>query len=410
MRHNIFVNGSGRRTSEPATIAVAAAQHTLTELLLYLAKQVKHHFPNSNPYGMTLTQGDLADLEKMKDAFLDLNVVQIMGTTPTGETHQNAIRRTLIASSRKWAQHVLETPLAWGIHTLYIVITVGWAIPFSQTIPLAKTILGLVMWATSIPQDTFFLEIVIPKVELVDIAIYIFGPWFWTLALRYFQGRQLLARTGKRTLIIGDVPWVSKLLKSYVSKLFSLSYGIASLEVHGANPSDDLLHDFGHRVVRGTLLFLGLPDGRRGQKQKQQESAVIMTGKQVDGVRNINVGPEVVVMGANPEIARKGFSNAIVLAGNNEDFDFKNQNTEDRKTLIEDLRESRFGAFERLLASYVFFWALAKKVASFPFLRYQYWKSQSRTKIMTTAAPVAGMSVLTVVSQKLHKEQTITPN
>ncbi|MGL5793021.1 MAG: hypothetical protein ACRC06_01190 [Waterburya sp.] len=35
---------------------------------------------------------------------------------------------------------------------------------------------------------------------------------------------------------------------------------------------------------------------------------------------------------------------------------------------------------------------MAQKVASFPCLRYQHWKSQSRTKIMTTAAPVAGIS------------------
>ncbi|PSM51046.1 hypothetical protein C7Y66_00725 [Chroococcidiopsis sp. CCALA 051] len=402
VRHNIFVNGSGRRTSEPATIAVAAAQHTLTELLLYLAKQVKHHFPDSSPFGMTLTQESLAALEKMKDDFLDINVVQIMGTTPTGNTIETAIRRTLIAGGRTWALHILETPLAWGIHALYVAITVGWAIPFGHTIPLAKTILDLIVWAAHIPQDALFLGIVNPVVSLIDIAIYIFGSWLWTLGLRYFQGRQLLARIGKRTLVIGDVPWVSKLLKSYVSKLFSLSYGIASLEVHGANPEDDLLHDFGHRVVRGTLLFLGVPDGRRGQKQKHQENAAIMTGKQADGVRNIDVGPEVVVMGANPEIARKGFSSAIVLEGNDEYFYFRNaafyfkeQNAEDQKELIEDLRESRFGAFERLLASYVFFWALAKKVASFPFLRYQHWKSQSRTKIMTTAAPVAGMSVET---------------
>lgn len=401
-RHNIFVNGSGRRTSEPATVAVAAAQHTLTELLFYLAKQVKRHFPDSNPFGMTLTEESLAALEKMKDDFLDINVVQIMGTTPTGNTIETSIRRTLIAGGRKWALHILEAPLAWGIHALYVAITVGWAIPFGHTIPLAKTILGLIVWIAHVHQDAFFLGIVNPIVNLIDIAIYIFGSWLWTLGLRYFQGRQLLARIGKRTLVIGDVPWVSKLLKSYVSKLFSLSYGIASLEVHGANPEDDLLHDFGHRVVRGTLLFLGVPDGRRGQKQKQKENAAIMTGKQADGVRNIDVGPEVVVMGANPEIARKGFSSAIVLEGNDEYFYFRNaafylkdQNAEDQKEIIEDLRESRFGAFERLLASYVFFWALAKKVASFPLLRYQHWKSQSRTKIMTTAAPVAGMSVAT---------------
>ncbi|AFY93232.1 hypothetical protein Cha6605_2146 [Chamaesiphon minutus PCC 6605] len=58
-------------------------------------------------------------------------------------------------------------------------------------------------------------------------------------------------------------------------------------------------------------------------------------------------------------------------------------------SVVAELRESRFGSFERLLASYVLFWALSKHVASFPLLRYQHWKSQSRTRIMTTAAPVA---------------------
>ena len=398
LRHNIFVNGSGRRTSEPATIAVAAAQQTLTELLFYLAKQVKYHFPDSNPFGMTLTAESLIALEKMKDDFLDINVVKIMGITLTGKVIETSVRRTLITGGHKWALHVLETPLAWLIHALYIAITVGWSIPFGYEIPLATTLLRLIIWATNIPQDGFLIFLVKPVVTLVDIAIYIFGSWLWTLGIRYFQGRQLLARTGKRTLVIGDVPWVSKLLTSYVSKLFSLSYGIASLEVHGANPGDDLLHNFGHRVVRGTLLFLGVPDGRWREKQKQKENAVIMTGKQADGVRNINVGPEVVVMGANPEIARKGFSNAIVLEGSDQHFSFSDRSAEDQKVLIEDLRESRFGAFERLLASYIFFWALAKKVASFPVLSYQHWKSQSRTKIATTAAPVAGVNIATLKS------------
>ena len=55
---------------------------------------------------------------------------------------------------------------------------------------------------------------------------------------------------------------------------------------------------------------------------------------------------------------------------------------------------------ERLLASYVFFWTLAKKVAAFPCLKYEYWKSQSRTKVMTTASPVGGLDL-----GKLKKER-----
>jgi hypothetical protein len=54
---------------------------------------------------------------------------------------------------------------------------------------------------------------------------------------------------------------------------------------------------------------------------------------------------------------------------------------------------SRYGSFRRLLTGYLFFWALVKRVASFPLLRYSFWRSQSRTKIMTTAAPVSATSL-----------------
>jgi hypothetical protein len=57
--------------------------------------------------------------------------------------------------------------------------------------------------------------------------------------------------------------------------------------------------------------------------------------------------------------------------------------------LLASLRESRFHALQRLLASYLFFWALARRVATLPLLGYDFWKSQSRTKIMTTAAPIS---------------------
>lgn len=404
-RHKIFVNSSGRRTAEPATVAVAAAEHTLTELLFYVAKQIRIAFPDSTPFGMTLTKESLDILEKIKQDFLDVNVVQIMGITPTGKAIETATKQKLLKGGRKWALHITESPTAWAIHAFYVLITVGWAIPFGHTIPLAKTVLGLILWVGNIPQDWFLLEIINPVVTLIDIAIYIFGSWLWTLSLRFFQGREILARMGKRTLVIGDVFWVNQLLKSYVSKLFALSYGIASIEIHGANPQDDLLHDFAHRVVRGTLLFLGIPDGRRNHKFKQRESTAIMTGKQANGIRNINVGPEVLVMGSNPEIAHKGFTNAILLESNDDAYYFKNHIGEDQKEIIEELRESRFSAFERLLASYVFFWALAKKVASFPLIRYQHWKSQSRTKIMTTAAPVAGIS-LANAETKSSSQQT----
>ena len=63
------------------------------------------------------------------------------------------------------------------------------------------------------------------------------------------QGRPLLARLGRRTVLILDMPYVHQLLEAYVSKLFALSYGAASVDVHGADPTDTFVHSFTHRQV-----------------------------------------------------------------------------------------------------------------------------------------------------------------
>jgi len=387
-RYRIFVNGSDRRTAEPSTLAVAAALQTLTELLFYLAKQMRHDFPNCNPLGMTLTTESLMVLAMMKEDFLSRNVLGIIGTNSQGESIKSTTNQALLKNGRHWANHVTETPLVWAIHALYIVISVGWTIPFGHPLPLVKTLLGLILNAIALsPELTAFLT---PIITIADIGVYIFGAWLWTLIIRCYQGRQLLARTGKRTLVIGDVTWLNKMLQAYVSKLFSLSYGIATIEVHSANPQDHLLHAFGHRVVRGTLIWLGIPDGRRSKEQQAAENAVIMTGKQANGVRNLNISAEIVAIGHSPRIAQQNFSKSLVLDSNNDGIYFRNAAVTEQKEQIEQLRESCFGSFERLLTGYVFFWAMAKKVASFPLLKYEHWKSQSRTKVMTTASPVGG--------------------
>jgi hypothetical protein len=386
----IFVNGSRRRIAEASTVTVAAAGQTLTELLLYLAKQIRHSFPNSRPLGMSLTAESLKVLIMMKKDFLNKNIIQIIGATAQGELIPLNSRHTLIQNGRFWAKHIVETPLAWAIQALYILISVGWVIPFGHTQPLVKTLSDLILKPV-LPQG--WSEIIAPIITLADIAVYIFGVWLWTLAIRYFQGRQLFARMGKRTLVIGDVFWVNKLLESYVSKLFSLSYGICTIEVHGENPQNHLLHAFGHRVVRGTLIWLGIPDGRRSKQHEIAENAVIMTGKQANGVKNFKFGAEIVAVGQNPAIASHGFSQSLVFNSNKDSVYFRNPAVVKQKEQIEQLRESCFGSFERLLAGYIFFWALAKKVASFPFLKYEYWKSQSRTNVMTTATPVSGIGL-----------------
>ncbi len=368
----LFTTGAGRRRAEPATATVAAMHQTLTELLFALCHQVQQAFPGRQPLGLRLGSDGLTLLENMEDHLFLQDVAAIVGTDPKGQPLATATSRRLVRSGRRWALHVLETPIAWAIHALYILISVGWGLPLFQT--FTPSLLG----PASLP---------------ADIALYIFGPWCWTVVLRLAQGRQPLARTGRRTLVIGEVPGVQQLLGNYVSKLFALSFGVTALDVHTADPGDHLLHLYAHRLVRGTLLFLGLPDGRCSRRQRDRERAVILAARQADGIRHLRTGPEIVALGSDPAISAEPFTTAVVLpspvhAGCAEaqqlpPHPFRNDD------LIEAIRESRFGSFRRLLGGYVFFWAMARRVASLPLLRFDWWKSQSRTKVMTTAAPVS---------------------
>jgi hypothetical protein len=386
----IFTNESGRRTVEPATASVTAIHQTLTELIFYLTRRMQKYFAEGQPLGMTLSPAGLMLLEQ-ENEFLQQNITEMVGTSATGQSQTSHLHQQLIQGGKTWAVHITEAPLAWAIHSLYVLVTVGWAIPFGYTIPLVQTIFRGIQLVLPLPTESLAYKIVSPIVTVADIIVYIFGAWFWTMGLRIIQKRQLFARTGKRTLVIGDTHWIHQILKNYVSKLFSLSYGIASLEIHGDNPQDHLLHNFGHRVVRGTLLFLGVPDGRRNPKYQSQENSVLMTGKQSSGIHNLKTGPEIVAVGANPSIGKQGFAGSIVLPSTLSTLTKHQPQIPDK--VVETLRESRFGSFRRLIASYVFFWALAKQVASFPVLKYSFWKSQSRSKIMTTAAPVAAIDL-----------------
>lgn len=252
-----------------------------------------------------------------------------------------------------------------------------------------QTVWNALIDAFGLSSDWLLIQALSGALAMADLGIYIFGPWLWTIGLRLAQGRQVLARAGKRTLVIGETPWVHQILSNFVSKLFSLSYGVTSLEVQAANPQDDLVHSYAHRIVRGTLLFLGIPDGRCSEQQRSEETAAMMAGRQAHGIQHLKTGPEILLVGSNPSIGTKGFAKGIVLPSPVhkacEEFGTDHQGDK----IMESLRESRFGSFRRLLASYIFFWSMAQTVASLPLLKYEFWKSQSRTKVMTTAAPVS---------------------
>jgi hypothetical protein len=385
----MITTSGGRRTAEPATASVAALHHTLTELLFCVCRQIQVAFPQHQPFGMKLSIQDLFVLEGMEDHLFLQSVVNITGTDCQRDPKPSRLYQQLVEGGHQWGLHVVEYPIAWAIQALYVAITVGWAIPFGHPIPPLQTIGNSLIQVFNLNANSILIHDLSVLLALADLVIYIFGPWFWTLGLRLAQGRQVLARTGKRTLVIGDTPWVHQVLCNFVSKLFSLSYGVASIEVHGTNPQDDLVHCYAHRVVRGTLVYLGIPDGRFSEMQNSQELATIMAGRQSHGIQHLSTDPEILMVGSNPSIEDKGFGKAIILPSQGGKAWEEIGSDDPSVHVLESLRESRFGSFLRLLSSYIYFWSMAKTVASLPLLKYEFWKSQSRTKVMTTAAPVS---------------------
>lgn len=379
----LFTTGAGRRRAEAATATVAAMHQSLTELLFCLSRELLQAFPDEQhrPLGMRLSRDELMHLENVESQYFLQESREILGVDGQGQRSPTAISRQLERAGSGWAQHVLETPIAWAVHAFYILISVTFGLPLFQTLTQA------VVQGMTLSQGWLTGTLLGGALE-ADIAFYVFGPWCWTLALRCCQGRPLLARTGRRSLVVGEAPWIHPLLTNYISKLFSLSFGIASLDVQGGDAGDHLLHTHAHRVVRGTLLFLGIPDGRCSTLQRAEANAVLLTARQSDGIRHWGTGPEIVAIGSEPSITTGPFRRSLLLPST-----IHGGCAEERvpptSEVVDYLRESRFGAFRRLLASYVFFWAMARDVARLPLLGFKWWRSQSRTRVMTTAAPVS---------------------
>jgi hypothetical protein len=97
--------------------------------------------------------------------------------------------------------------------------------------PLAWTLLGLVL-------------------QLLDAILFGYLVKLFTYGTRFFGGRPIWARIGKRTLVIVETPCNHQLLENFVSKLFSQAYSFVSIDVHGASGLDHFVHRFTHRVVR----------------------------------------------------------------------------------------------------------------------------------------------------------------
>jgi hypothetical protein len=312
----VFSTGAGWRAAEPASVSSLTTHHLLTELLLHLARGMLND-PElaargvTKPLGLRLDATDVADLTTISEAFVGAAVPCLTGVDARGGDMVTDARAALLKQGRAWGWNVLEAPVVWAFVASYIALAVIFGIPLFRVM-LNFAIRSLT--GQGIHYDAWRPDFTAPEwsgrvrtytalyyvAGALDAALFIFLPAMATLALRAAQGRQLLARVkGRRCVVIADVPYVHQMLEVYLSKLFSLSYGIASLDVHGANGTDHFVHRYTHRVARGILLAFGRPDGRLCSQTKC-ESWVLMSMLQARTIANLGAGPEVVTVGHNP--------------------------------------------------------------------------------------------------------------
>ena len=117
--------------------------------------------------------------------------------------------------------------------------------------------------------------------------------------LRLVQRLPWLHRVAGRSVVVGDVPWVAQSLEAFVSKCFALSYSVASVAVSSGNPCDHLVHRHTHRVVRGTLLAVGRPDGRLNALASA-ENTICLAVNQASSIQSLGVTCESLTLGHNP--------------------------------------------------------------------------------------------------------------
>ena len=289
----VFTNFCGCRPAEPCSLTVAATHQVLTQILLYLMYAVRHYEP-----GLPRIAGSSFHIEEVRELeTLNRNTLDALErlATPGNET-----RASLLKQGDAWARHVLEGPIAWILSAVYILLTV-----VSGFTPLSLAALGVCYafsgtwgWGALFEVDAH-LDPIKYAVGLVDAVIYAFLPWWITVVLRVVQGRPWHHRVAGRSLLVGDIPWVAQSIEAYVSKLFALSYSIASLGVASGNPADHLVHRHTHRVVRGGLLAVGRPDGRLNALSST-ESTVCLSVCQASSIQNMGVTLESYTLGHNP--------------------------------------------------------------------------------------------------------------
>mmetsp|Transcript_11734 Transcript_11734/g.25753 ORF Transcript_11734/g.25753 Transcript_11734/m.25753 type:complete len:726 (+) Transcript_11734:2053-4230(+) len=286
LNSHIFTTDVGLRPAEPCSISVVATQQLLTNLFSHICIILLSNPNFRDVSGAIITERDLEELERCNIENIGA-LEKIVGFDSDGnelfkemKTTENELREM----GALWAKHVLENAKAycWCFVYVFVTVTTGW--------PVARAVSN----AIGVEHDNWYYFI-----GFIDSAIFFWMPQMAILVIRMIEGRNLRHRMVSRTVIIGDCPWVSQCAEAFLGKIFACSYSIAGCGVLSGNPTDHLVHRHTHRVLRGSLLLCGRPDGRLSALTSL-ETSVCLSINQASSIQSIGGTCESVTIGHNP--------------------------------------------------------------------------------------------------------------
>jgi len=286
LNQRIFSTEIGMRPAEPCSISVAATHQLLTNLFEYISVIVLSDSRFRRVTKAKINEQDIQILEKCNQ--MNINALtEIVGFNVFGYRldRVSPLLNNIYELGNLWSDHILEQARSYIMCFVYIFITVtsGWSL---------VSAIGSVFGIVESNSITYFLR-------FLDSCIYFWLPQICITIIRIFQGRNLRHRMVGRTIVIGDIPWVSQCADAFLSKCFAVSYSIAGLNVLSGNPSDHFVHRHTHRVVRGTLAIFGRPDGRLSALSTA-EGSVCLSVNQASSIQSYGGTCESITIGHNP--------------------------------------------------------------------------------------------------------------
>jgi hypothetical protein len=309
----IFSTEVGVRPAEPCSVSVVATHQLLTNIFQHICMTIIGNPQFRGVTGAVATEQDLLTLERCNNDGITA-LERIIGVDRNGIAVHKSLNETeeeLRGAGNLWSEHILENVKAYIMSFVYVVVTVTSGYPVLSGVAKASGLTGA-EWVFFIIR--FFDALIyfwLPQINIMIVRLYALSFFFVTipisllhyysfsLKLRLLQGRNIRHRMVGRCVVIGDpCPWVAQSAEAFLSKIFACSYSIAGLTVLSGNPADHLVHRHTHRVVRGSLLICGRPDGHL-TALASLEASTCLAVNQASSIQSLGGTCESITIGHN---------------------------------------------------------------------------------------------------------------